>query len=214
MEYLFFFGIYKKLRYIVINIIFKIFIFDFNRIAIFELAAREIKARKLQGCAAELGVYRGDFAKRINRLFVDRKLYLFDTFDGFDKRDVKIDHDNGFSAIASTDNDYNQPSIKVVMRKMKYPQNCIIKKGYFPETAQDIDEQFVFVSIDPDLYEPVYQGLCFFYPRLVPGGYIFVHDCGNEFFGGVKKAVQRFAEENNLSYFPINDICHTCVFTK
>jgi O-methyltransferase len=209
-----FFGVYKRLRHIIINIILKIFIFDFNRIAIFKLAAREIKARKLQGCTAELGVYRGNFAKHINNAFPDKTLYLFDTFEGCDKRDVKIDNENGFSTIGSMENDFNQPSVKLVMRKMKYPHNCVIKKGYFPETAQNVDEKFVFVSIDPDLYEPIYQGLRFFYPRLVPGGYIFVHDCRDEFFAGAKKAVKRFAEENNLSYFPINDIAHTCVFIK
>jgi O-methyltransferase len=176
--------------------------------------AREIEDRKLQGCTAELGVYHGNFAKHINRMFVDRKLYLFDTFDGFDKRDVKIDKTNGFSTIASSERDYHQPSIELVMQKMKYPDLCVVKKGYFPETARDVDEQFVFVSIDADLYEPIYQGLCFFYPRLVPGGYIFVHDYGNEFFPGAKKAVQRFAAENNLSYCPLIDMGRTCVFIK
>jgi O-methyltransferase len=190
------------------------FIFDFNRIAALRLVAREIIEKNLQGCTAELGVYRGNFAKHINRLFSNRKLYLFDTFEGFDKRDVKIDNDNGFSTIGSLENDFNQSSEKLIMRKMKHPHRCIIKKGYFPETALDVDEKFVFVSIDPDLYEPIYQGLRFFYPRLVAGGYIFVHDCRDEFFCGAKKAVKRFAEENGLSYFPLNDIARTCVFVK
>jgi O-methyltransferase len=191
-----------------------LFMFDFNRLAALRLVAREIKERCLQGCTAELGVYRGNFAKHINKAFSDKKLYLFDTFGGFDKRDVKIDNDAGFSTIGSVENDFNQPSISLIMRKMKHPKTCIIKKGYFPETAQDLDEKFVFVSIDPDLYEPIYQGLCYFYPRLVAGGYIFVHDCRDEFFSGAKKAVKRFAEENGISYFPMNDIARTCVFIK
>jgi O-methyltransferase len=205
---------WKWLRHIVIEIILKMFIFDFNRIAVLKLVAREIKNKKLQGCAAELGVYRGNFAKHLNRLFPDAALYLFDTFAGFDKRDVKIDNDSKFSTIGSAENDFHQPSIDLVMRKMKHPEKCIIKKGYFPETAQDVDEQFVFVSIDPDLYEPIYQGLRFFYPRLVAGGYIFVHDCRDEFFSGAKQAVKRFAEEAGVSYFPMNDIARTCVFMK
>jgi O-methyltransferase len=209
-----FLDVYKGVRHIVINIILKIFIFDFNRIAELKLVTREIKEKNLQGCIAELGVYRGTFAKYINRLFPDKKFYLFDTFEGFDKRDVKIENRNDFSTLGSVENDFYQPSIDVVMRKMKHPHNCIIKKGYFPETAQDVDEQFIFVSIDPDLYEPIYQGLRFFYPRLVSGGYIFVHDCRDEFFSGAKKAVKRFAEENNIPYFPMNDIARTCVFVK
>ena len=35
--------------------------------------------------ASELGVYRGRFARCINRLLPDRKLYLFDSFQGFDR---------------------------------------------------------------------------------------------------------------------------------
>jgi O-methyltransferase len=47
---------------------------------------------------------------------------------------------------------------------MKYKENCIVRKGYFPETAEDLEDEFVFVSIDADLYEPIYNGLCYFYP--------------------------------------------------
>jgi O-methyltransferase len=107
------------------------FIFDFNRLAALRLVAREIHDKKLQGCTAELGVYRGNFAKYINRLFPAKKLYLFDTFNGFDRRDVKIDNDNGFSKIKSAEKDFNQPSINLVMRKMKHSEKRIIKRGIF-----------------------------------------------------------------------------------
>lgn len=46
---------------------------------------------------AEGGVFQGDFAKEINRCFPNNKLFLFDTFEGFDERDTKKEHDNGFS---------------------------------------------------------------------------------------------------------------------
>ena len=46
---------------------------------------------------------------------------------------------------------------------MKNRENCIIKEGYFPETTIGIEEIFSFVSIDVDLYEPMYAGLQFFY---------------------------------------------------
>ena len=38
---------------------------------------------------AEGGVFQGDFARHINRCFPKSKLYLFDTFSGFDKKDIK-----------------------------------------------------------------------------------------------------------------------------
>jgi O-methyltransferase len=97
---------------------------------------------------------------------------------------------------------------------MKYPESCIVKKGYFPETTTDVEEEFVFVSIDVDLYEPIYNGLVFFYPRLQHGGYIFVHDYNNASFDGAKVAVQRFAREFKIPFFPLSDGCGTAVFVK
>jgi O-methyltransferase len=96
---------------------------------------------------------------------------------------------------------------------MKYPDNCVIKKGYFPETAEGVEEQFAFVSIDADLYEPIYQGLVYFYPRLEKGGYIFVHDCNGDVYGG-KAAVEKYAQEFNIPYFPLCDVCATIVLSK
>ena len=50
---------------------------------------------------------------------------------------------------------------------MKFGDNCIVKRGVFPESAEGCtEERFAFVSIDADLYNPIYEGLNFFYPRL------------------------------------------------
>lgn len=35
--------------------------------------------------------FRGEFAKYIHRAFPHSKLYLFDTFEGFDQRDVEYE---------------------------------------------------------------------------------------------------------------------------
>jgi len=56
---------------------------DYVRYATLSLCYEEIAYHKLEGSVAEVGVFRGDFAKRLNLLFPDKKLYLFDTFEGF-----------------------------------------------------------------------------------------------------------------------------------
>jgi O-methyltransferase len=96
---------------------------------------------------------------------------------------------------------------------MKHRDKCIVKKGWFPETARNLEEKFAFVSIDADLFDPIYAGLVYFYPRLAAGGYIFVHDYNGELYGA-KEAVVRFSIENNLSYCPLSDIAGTVVFAK
>lgn len=50
-----------------------------------------VKEKQVAGAVAELGVYRGDFAKVINEVFPDRKLYLFDTFKGFPEQDISYE---------------------------------------------------------------------------------------------------------------------------
>lgn len=117
---------------------------------------------------AEVGVFQGEYACMINKYFPDKKLYLFDTFEGFDDRDIKYEVENDYSNASS--GELNMTCEELVIRKMQNPQNVVIRKGYFPETAKDINKQFIFVSLDVDLYMPTLEGLRFFYPKLVGGG--------------------------------------------
>ena len=185
--------------------------FDYVRFATLEACYEEITARKVAGNVAELGVYKGDFAKRLNQLFADRKLYLFDTFEGFARQDVHVEQAEGFSTGAQN---FSDTSLELVMKKMAHPENCIVRKGFFPATAAGIVDSFCFVSLDADLFEPIYQGLLFFYPQLEKGGYIFVHDFNNDEYKGARQAVVRFCQENSVGYVPIPDSGGTVVITK
>jgi O-methyltransferase len=184
---------------------------DYVRYKTLELCSHEIYTNNVKGNVAELGVYKGDFAARINLVFQDRKLYLFDTFQGFDARDTGEEKVNEFS---SGDQDFSDTNIELVLKKMKFPENCIVKKGYFPESAVDVNDIFVFVSLDADLYKPILAGLEFFYPRLEKGGYIFVHDFSNRDYKGAREAVVKFCKENQIGYTPIPDFCGSVVIGK
>src|ERR1022692_3821606 len=71
--------------------------FDYIRLSTLELVSHEINRKNLEGSVAELGVYKGKFARYINQYFPKRSLYLFDTFEGFDNRDVVAEKENKFS---------------------------------------------------------------------------------------------------------------------
>ena len=185
---------------------------DYVRFSSLELTAKEIYDKNIIGSIAELGVYKGDFASALNEVFYDKKLFLFDTFEGFNEKDIEIDEKNNLSLSSTTD--FADTSIHIVLKKMNHPKNCIIKKGYFPQTTENIDEQFAFVSIDADLFNPTYSGLKFFYPRMANGGYIFIHDYNNFRYKGVKEAVKKYCLENSISYFPLSDIAGTAVIVK
>ncbi|HXB45024.1 MAG TPA: TylF/MycF/NovP-related O-methyltransferase [Puia sp.] len=185
--------------------------FDYIRLAALELISYEISKKKLVGNVAELGVYKGKFARYINQFFPDRSLYLLDTFEGFDNRDIKSETQNKFS---TGEQDFSDTSVTSVLKSMPFPEKCIPVKGFFPESAKDMDDRFVFVSLDADLYEPIYNGLQFFYPKIVPGGYIFIHDFNNDNYKGARKAVEQFCAEHKINYMPIPDFGGSAVMIK
>lgn len=173
------------------------------RNAVFELLADRIE--KLDGDLAELGVYRGEFAAKLNRRFPERTLYLFDTFEGFDQRDVGVETESGYSRAAA--GDFADTSPELILSRMAAPETVVIRKGYFPETVQGLEARFALVSLDADLYEPTLNGLKWFYPRMVSGGVILLHDYQNARFGGVRAAVEAFEQEfGPLLLLPVGDL--------
>lgn len=160
---------------------------------------------KISGCVAEAGVFQGEFASEINICFPDRRLYLFDTFEGFDERDIVWEAKNMFSDAAA--GHLNLTSEMQVLNKMRYPENCIIKKGYFPESAEGITHSFCYVNLDMDLYKPTLEGLRLFYPLMENGGIITIHDYFLGGYKGVKAAVSEFMSEmpDKIIPFPIGD---------
>ncbi len=172
------------------------------RVAALAIQASEIYKNEVSGAVAEAGVYRGDFAGYINRLFPSRKLYLFDSFEGFSSKSFDIENDN-YDQIKKWEGYKADTSEDIVLRKLPYPDNAIFKKGYVPETLQDINDTFAFVNLDMDLYMPTYEALKFFWKHMSPGGYIFIHDVNN--WDGCGKAVEDFCKKNNTGYICLND---------
>jgi hypothetical protein len=143
---------------------------DYYRFRTFELAANEIISNHVDGAVAELGVFRGTFSKLINAKFKDRKMYLFDTFEGFDNNEVESEFKAG-NCDGNFMNFFRNTSVETVMSNMLYPEQVEVRKGYFPETLEGMpDETYAFVSIDVDLEKSIYEGLKYFYPRLSEGG--------------------------------------------
>ncbi len=157
-------------------------------------------------CVAEGGVFQGMFAREINSRFPEHKLYLFDTFEGFDKKDVDVETAQGYSHVK--ENYYSETSEEAVLMKMPHRDQVVIRKGFFPDTLVGLEEErFLFVNLDFDLYAPTLAGLRFFYPRMVTGGVILIHDYFTQFYHGVAKAVSAFEDElgKKLVRLPIGD---------
>ena len=122
----------------------------------------------VKGSVAELGVFQGDFARFINKFF-DSKLYLMDTFSGFDDRDIEKEG----ACVDFIDGEFTDTSIELVKSKLPHPERVQFIKGYFPQSVAGRipeNERFAFVNLDMDLEAPILAGLEYFYPRLTGGG--------------------------------------------
>ncbi|WP_051629650.1 TylF/MycF/NovP-related O-methyltransferase [Lacrimispora aerotolerans] len=190
---------------------------DYFRYRSFEFMAEELLEDGMVGDVAEFGVFRGVFARLINEKFKDKKLFLFDTFEGFDKIESEKE-----AALGRCDNvfiDYHmKTSEEQLMAQLPYPDKCVICKGLFPDSIskEAFDTRYVFVSIDVDFEDSIFAGIDFFYPRLVNGGVIFLHDYNSAYLHGVRNAVKRYEDYNNLKLkkVPFADRAGTLVIIK
>ena len=192
------------------------------RLAFLRLAAREIRECGIAGDLAELGVYRGDFARKMNALFPEKELLLFDTFEGFDRKDLAIEKEkaaDGRNARASA-GDFGDTSVPLVRGRLPFPEQAVFLPGYFPESirafpeAHAEDRRYCIVSLDTDLYLPTLAGLNFFWPRMAVGGAIIIHDYNSAQYPGVKRAVRDFQSENEVFVMPLMDLHGTAVLMK
>lgn len=188
---------------------------DYLRFRTFELIADELINQKVEGNVAELGVYKGAFSAIINAKFPSKKLYLFDTFESFDPQEFQEEVDAGKCSPAFIE-DFKDTSAETVINHMPHKEQCIIRKGLFPNTAAGMEnETYAFVSIDVDLEKSMLEGLRHFYPRLSAGGVIFVHDY-NSCLRGIKSAVNSYENEleKPLCKVPLADQCGTLIIMK
>jgi hypothetical protein len=161
---------------------------DLPRLYSIILNVRQTLDDHVPGDMAELGVYRGNSAAVLAyyaRMHY-KNLVLFDTFEGFDQRDLMgVDRSRNFE-FADTSLDQ--------VRDLVGDQGVTFVPGRFPQSIPSdlYASRFCLAHIDCDLYEPAKAGLEFFYPRLSPGGLLILHDYANPYWEGIKRAMDEY----------------------
>lgn len=139
---------------------------------------------KIKGDIAEVGVYKGGTAEIIARAKGNKKLHLFDTFEGLPKGTKYDDEEDLYKGRFRT-------VFQEVKNSLKNEKKIYFYQGLFPSTAKPIEKsRFSFVHLDVDLYNSTLDSLKFFYPRMSKGGIILSHDYAN--LPGVSKAFDEF----------------------
>lgn len=179
---------------------------DDVRYASLALAIQRLESEKIEGAFAELGVYRGITSRFIHQQVPHRRLYLFDTFGGFPAEALE----------ATGDDRFRDTGIELVARTIGDRTNVIFRPGFFPQSAAGLEqERFALVMLDFDLYQSACDAFSFFYPRLVSGGYFFMHDFNSaESNYAISRAAAEFLSDKPEKVVELPDEWGTAVFRK
>ncbi|MDO8313079.1 MAG: TylF/MycF/NovP-related O-methyltransferase [Sideroxyarcus sp.] len=140
------------------------------------------KVRGLDGCVAELGVYKAGTLKAIAEAAPDKTCFGFDTWTGM-PAERWAEGDNPVpGALADV-------SFESVQRAM--PPNCKLVRGLFPESAAGIEERFCLAHVDMDYGKSTADAIEWLRPRMVSGGLIVFDDWHEITTPGVAKAIRK-----------------------
>lgn len=169
-----------------------------RRFMLIELAK---SVANLKGSTAECGVARGTgsalICETLKDTYEDGDFHFsFDSFAGVSEP-TELDKTaegkcNWYKGKLSHDYDAVQQRLSV------FPF-CRVVAGWIPECFDGMvdGQDFRFIHIDVDLYEPTRASLEVLYPRLVPGGVIVFDDHGFRNCPGARKAAEDFFREKD-----------------
>jgi Macrocin-O-methyltransferase (TylF) len=163
---------------------------DASRFMALVLNLRQLQAEGIEGDFAELGVWKGNSAALLAEFATKtgKHLFLFDTFSGFDERDlVGTDQAHKF--------EFGDTSVGYVRETVGHDEITTYLQGFFPSTiTEEVSARtFALAHIDCDLYGPMKSALEFFYPRMPKGGMLILHDYSSGTWAGATQAVNEFS---------------------
>ncbi|HVY14941.1 MAG TPA: class I SAM-dependent methyltransferase [Rhodopila sp.] len=184
--------------------------FDRTRFYFLSLVADLVAKDKLSGAFAELGVDKGNSASVLAQAArrLNKAIFLLDTYEGFSDRDLSAEQLKYQGAFSDT-------SLGLVKQNVS-GEHVHYVVGYFPESAEQLpkDQRYCLVHLDCDLYKPFNSALNYFWPRLVPGGFLIMHDYTSLHWEGVQHAVDEFFADKPESIIAVPDMAGTVAVRK
>ncbi len=150
------------------------------------------------GDVIECGVYKGGTAKLLaqtmHRRGSEKKLYLYDTFEGMPDTDAKKDNHHKKGDFADT-------SLEAVVSLIGPNSQVEYRKGFIPDTFSESPLMISFAHVDVDIYKSVIDCCDYIWPRLSQGGAMVFDDYGFDTCKGALDAVNDFFAKTTA--FPI-----------
>lgn len=189
---------------------------DGNRVVMLRMILRYV-ADLPTSDYAELGTFRGISARLILRhMNRESELHCFDTFEGFDDKDIGSESQNvrrrPFARLFR--NTSIERAKEMILDGETDSSRLFLHQGYFPSTFHGLENRsWRFVHLDADLYLPTLEGIKSFYPKLVPGGVMLLHDYYS-FFDGVRRAADEYFCKMGIIVVPMPDKAGTGIVIK
>ncbi len=182
----------------------------YKAILLFDLLNRTPK----DGVIVECGVGVG-FSLSILSNISNKKIYAFDSFEGFPVETSNHDHKNLLKVLKFNKWHYKLMTINRVKENLinnginveDIEKKIIFKKGFFPKSFEDFDEEISFLHLDVDLYRSYKDCLDFFFSKIKKGGIVTFDEYYDNISDSSKKgwdwrganvAIDEFVEKNNL----------------
>ena len=188
-------------------------------------AVKYVVEQKIEGDFVECGVWKGGSAMLIAATLVqlkcfDKKIYLYDTFEGMSSPSEKDKSYAGKTAKKLLKNSKNNKEesniwcfctlehVKQNFSTINYPNaNVFYIKGKVEETINaNNHEKIALLRLDTDWYESTYHEMTYLYPVLEKSGVLIIDDYG--YWQGAREAIDQYCSENKI-HILLNRIDYT-----
>lgn len=180
------------------------------------MAVSYVLQHHIAGDFVECGVWRGGSSMLIasmlqRRNVTNRKIYLYDTFEGMSEPTaVDVEFRGQNAATMLKDNEHNKetsvwclaalPDVQQNLHLTGLPENQLVYvQGKVEDTLPHTlpNASIALLRLDTDWYESTKHELVHLYPRLTQRGVLIIDDYGH--WEGCRKAVDEYVAEQNLA---------------
>lgn len=139
----------------------------------------------------EFGSYKCGAGELISKACPNRSIFLIDSFQGLPETNPDKGDFHFQGEMADVDFIGTAGYFKILY------QNVRLLKGFSPAVFDFFDEntKFTFLHIDCDLFQSGQDAIDFFWPRLLPGGYMLWDDYGFSSCKGIKILLDEFTKD-------------------